>query len=642
MTPAETGVSWSGRHAVVTMPAEIDMANSAMVTSLLAAVIGEDSELITADLTGTRFCDSAGVHALARAAEQSAARGSEFRVAVADSAVTQVLQLSGLDQVVPVYPSVQRSLDAPRSGRSQLPAAPRPAGAGPPAEAARGALPQIQEALLPAALPVLPQARIAAYYLAAAQDQAAGGDWFDAVTRPDSSVALVVGDVAGHGVPAAAAMGLLRAAMNDLLATGPELVTVLSRVDAFATRFPALHAATLVLAVLDPSDGTMRYVTCGHRAPLVLSRDRPARFLPETGTGPLGTGSAPVLASTQLQPGELVLLCSNGLTARPNRAPAECLADLAKVASDAIAGRTVRAGGTATAADRLCQLPVELLAGAGYADDVAALAAHWLPEPAPELHCELPAEAGTVRAMRRSFGDWLSQLDPLVQDRDALLLAVTEVVTNAAEHAYPPGQPGLVELHASVSNAGELECRITDHGTWRVPDPGHAWRGQGLMVAAHLVNQMRVQHLPQDAAAPPGARGTLVTLRHHLTRPAVLMARSNAGPAARVDGPAFSVTASAAGPVARVTVAGPLDTATADRLAGQLLAACRGGTLPLTADLRQVTLLTSAGVRILYQVRQQLNAHHQQLTLITEPGSPTAAVVELVRLSNAAPGGDLT
>lgn len=514
-------------------------------------------------------------------------------------------------------------------------------GAEPPAAAARGALAELQEALLPAALPVLPQARIAACYLAAAQDQAAGGDWFEAVTRPDSSVALVVGDIAGHGLPAAAAMGLLRAAMNDLLATEPDLVTVLSRVDAFATRFPALHAATLVLAVLDPSDGTLRYVTCGHQAPLVLGRDRPARFLPETGTGPLGTGSAPVLASTQLQPGELVLLWSNGLTTRPNRPPAEGLAELAKVASDAIADRALRAGGAATAADRLAQLTAELLASAGYADDVTALAAHWLPEPAAELDRELPAEAGTVRGMRRSFGDWLSQLDPLVQDRDALLLAVTEIITNAVEHAYPPGQPGRVELHASVSNAGELECRIIDHGTWRAPDPDNAWRGQGLMVAAHLVSQMRVQHLPQDAAAPPGVRGTLVTLRHHLTRPAVLMARSTADPAPRVDRPAFSVTAGANGPAARVTVAGPLDAATADRLAGQLLAACRGGTLPLTADLRQVTLLTSAGVRVLYQVKQQLNAHHQQLALITEPGSPTAAVLELVRLSHAAPGGDL-
>jgi anti-anti-sigma factor len=630
MTSGELAVRWSGRHVVVTMPSEIDAASSVAVADQLSAVLRERPDLITADLTSTTFCDSAGVQAVARAGEHSAASGTELRIALGDSPVARIFQLTGLDQAMRVYRDVQQSLDTPRPGAEP---GPRPAPAGQrQAERARAVLPEIQAALLPMALPVLPQARIAARYLAAAEDDAAGGDWFDAVPLASGPVALVVGDVAGHGVAAAAAMGQLRAVLNDLLMAEPDLATVLGRADAFAARFPELRAAALVLAVLDPADGTLQYATCGHEAPLLVGSSQAARFLPGTGSGPLGTGSASELARTSLQPGELVLLYSNGLTRRQARTPGEGLADLAKVATDAIAEQTVPAASALTAADRLCQLTVGLLAGAGYRDDVATLAAQWRPGPAPELHIERPAETGTVRAMRRSLSDWLSRLDPLLRSRDALLLAVTEIITNAVEHAYPAGQSGVVCLDASVSGAGEFECRIVDHGTWRAPDPDRPWRGQGLMVAAQVVDQLQVQHLPQDATDPPGTRGTVVTLRQQLSRPAMLTARTVPEPAVRAASPPLRVTAGLDGPSATATVSGPLDITTADRLAGQLLAACRGGTLPLTVDLRQVTLLTSAGVRTLYQIAQQLNAHRRELTLRAEPGSSVAAVLALAGL----------
>ena len=77
---------------------------------------------------------------------------------------------------------------------------------------------------------------------------------------------------------------------------------------------------------------------------------------------------------------------------------------------------------------------------------------------------------------------------------------------------------------------------------------------------------------------------------------------------------------------------GPVGPATADRLAGHLLAACRGGTLPLTVDLSAVTHLGRAGVRALYQVKEQLNAYHRELALIAAPGSPADVVLTLVQL----------
>jgi anti-sigma B factor antagonist len=115
MTGQELQVSWSGRHAIVTMPDEIDLGNSGDLDEQLKAVAGQDPELITADLTGTAFCDSAGVYILTRTRELVAAKGGEFRLAMGDSPVARIFELTGLDQIMPVYRDVQQSLNTPRA-----------------------------------------------------------------------------------------------------------------------------------------------------------------------------------------------------------------------------------------------------------------------------------------------------------------------------------------------------------------------------------------------------------------------------------------------------------------------------------------------------------------------------------------------
>ena len=102
----------------------------------------------------------------------------------------------------------------------------------------RDVITRLQHALLPAGLPVLPRAQIAARYLPAAHGQAPGGDWFDAAVLPRGLVALSVGDVAGGGLAASAAMGQLRAVLNDLLVSDPDLAAALRHADAFAARTP--------------------------------------------------------------------------------------------------------------------------------------------------------------------------------------------------------------------------------------------------------------------------------------------------------------------------------------------------------------------------------------------------------------------
>ncbi len=99
------------------MPAEIDTSNSAAVADLLSGLTAQGGDTITCDLTGTTFCDSAGVYVLARAHEHAAASGIDLRLAAGDSPVGCILQLTGLDQAITVHPSVQRSLESPLSRR---------------------------------------------------------------------------------------------------------------------------------------------------------------------------------------------------------------------------------------------------------------------------------------------------------------------------------------------------------------------------------------------------------------------------------------------------------------------------------------------------------------------------------------------
>ena len=489
---------------------------------------------------------------------------------------------------------------------------------------------ELQEALLPVTLPVLPRVRIAARYLVAGQEQSAGGDWFDAMPLAGGRVALVVGDVVGHGVAASAAMGQLRAVLTELLATQADLGQVVRRVDAFAARTPALRAATLALAVLEPAGGALRYTTCGHPPPLVIGADGATRYLEGTETGPLGTGSPPVLATGALAPGELVLLYSDGLIERPDRTLAEGMAELAVAAAGA-------ARETAAGVDHVCQRTVELLARADRADDITALAAQRLTDPVPDLHLELPSERPSLTTARDAFAGWLSRLDATAEDGDALHLALVEVFTNAIEHAYPRDQPGIIELAASLRDDGYVECRVIDHGSWRPPDPADADRGHGLMVAGQVVDHLLVSHPTRAAGGAGGTGGTIVTLRHRLARPAVVSSGHDGAQDTHLARPPFAVdTSIAESATARALVRGPVDITTADQLARRLLSVSRGGTVPLVADLTGVTQLASAGVRALYAVSGQMAAHGQELTLITAPGSAAHLVLDLVRLAHVA------
>lgn len=136
----------------------------------------------------------------------------------------------------------------------------------------------LQQQLPPPGLPVLPSEQIAASYLLADADTAAGGDWFDAVPLPEGRVALVVGDVVDHGVAASAAMGQLRTVLQDRLDDTSDLLGAIRAADRLARRVPAARAATVCVAALDPVDGTLTWCSAGHPPP--TGGERRVRALP--------------------------------------------------------------------------------------------------------------------------------------------------------------------------------------------------------------------------------------------------------------------------------------------------------------------------------------------------------------------------
>lgn len=103
-------VTWSGRTAVVGVPAEVDLTNADALRDALLDALNAGALGLVVDMTGTTFCDSAGITALTRAARRATANDSRLVLVVTAPAVERVLNLVGIDRLIDVYPSVREAL----------------------------------------------------------------------------------------------------------------------------------------------------------------------------------------------------------------------------------------------------------------------------------------------------------------------------------------------------------------------------------------------------------------------------------------------------------------------------------------------------------------------------------------------------
>src|SRR5262249_53910567 len=154
-----------------------------------------------------------------------------------------------------------------------------------------------------------------------------------------------------------------------------ELSAAVGAADRMARGSRGARAATVCVVLLDPLTGALSYCTAGHPPPLVLPVDGDARYLPASGGGPLGVGSAFPTSGARLAAGEMLLLCTDGILERPGRELSASTVELARVAANVAADRVFR-GDSSSPVDRLATQTLELLTReTGHTDDITLLAA---------------------------------------------------------------------------------------------------------------------------------------------------------------------------------------------------------------------------------------------------------------------------
>lgn len=175
---------------------------------------------------------------------------------------------------------------------------------------------QLQRAVLPETITDIPGWEVATYYAPGGSAEV-GGDFYDALLLPDGRLAVVIGDVMGHGLPAAAGMAQLRAAVRAYLAEDPDPVAVLRHLDHLFDFAAPTRMATMVIAVIDASLEQVTLVNAGHYPPLVVDADGAANLLWTTARPPLGAGSAVAESTTvPLAATSTLLLYTDGLAER--------------------------------------------------------------------------------------------------------------------------------------------------------------------------------------------------------------------------------------------------------------------------------------------------------------------------------------
>ncbi|MGY1633509.1 SpoIIE family protein phosphatase [Geodermatophilus sp. SYSU D01186] len=184
-------------------------------------------------------------------------------------------------------------------------------------EEEREAAHQLQQSLLPVVPDELPGAEFAGCYRPADQHHDIGGDWYEAFLLPGGRIGFAVGDVVGHDLRAAAAMGQLHAALSALAAAphdGP--ATVLDALDRASSTIPGAGLTTIGYGEYDPATCRLRYACAGHPPPLLVT-DHHARFLTGGRSRPLGAADEPrPEATVDVPPGSMLLWYSDGLVER--------------------------------------------------------------------------------------------------------------------------------------------------------------------------------------------------------------------------------------------------------------------------------------------------------------------------------------
>ncbi|WP_256103787.1 SpoIIE family protein phosphatase [Streptomyces sp. ODS05-4] len=293
----------------------------------------------------------------------------------------------------------------------------------------------LQRSLLPQELEQPDDLRVAATYQPGVTDAAVGGDWYDVITLGAGRTALVIGDVMGRGVRAAAVMGQLRTAVRAYARLDLPPHEVLQLLDGLAAEIDASQIATCVYAVHDPNEGRLLYASAGHLPILVRSEDGTVHRAADPTGPPLGTGGwLHSSGSIALPPGSTAVLYTDGLVERRREDIDEGVSALER----ALSGAT---GSPQVVCDRLLR---SLGVTAEHDDDVAVLVLQHPARTGPDAelfhNAALDLLGGVEAAPRaRAFASGvLSSWRFPVELRDLGVLATSELVANSLQHGTPP------------------------------------------------------------------------------------------------------------------------------------------------------------------------------------------------------------
>jgi integral membrane sensor domain MASE1/GAF domain-containing protein/anti-sigma regulatory factor (Ser/Thr protein kinase) len=300
-----------------------------------------------------------------------------------------------------------------------------------------------------------------------------GGDWYDVIDLSGSRVGLVVGDVVGHHLEAAATMGQLRAALRALAVVLEDPAAVVRALERLVAHDDAARSSTLLYAVLDPERQTLRYCATGHPPPLLVHQDGRCEFLSGGRGAPLGSfrPSEPQAATATLPLGSTLVLYTDGLVERRREVLDTGLDRLAALAP------LIAATPVGDLADTLLDA---MIAGTRE-DDVAVLVARSAPT---RLHRCLAGSPDELAVLRRDVRAWFEPTGVAAAESEEMLVAIGEAVANAIEHAYAGRAHGPVEIElqrseADGSGAARVCAVVRDHGTWRPPS-NDMTRGRGI------------------------------------------------------------------------------------------------------------------------------------------------------------------
>ncbi|HEX4791858.1 MAG TPA: SpoIIE family protein phosphatase [Actinospica sp.] len=351
----------------------------------------------------------------------------------------------------------------------------------------------LQRSLLPRRLPEQSAVEVATRYQPAGGRSGIGGDWFDVIPLSGARVALVVGDVVGHGIHALATMGRLRTAVRTLADVDLPPDELLTHLDDLVIRLSAETeaegageteeiGATCCYAVYDPVSRSCVVASAGHPPPVIVPPGAAAAPARISAGPPLGIGGLPFESTEVALPeGSLLALCSNGLLATRERDIDFGFRDLCRVLERP--APSLEAAGDAV---------LDALVGGRPQDDVTLLIARTRALDVDHVVTwDVPPDPSSVSQARKNVDQQLTAWG-LSEESFAVELIVSELVTNAIRYGASPISLRLIRdrtLICEVSDAGNTSPHLRRA---RAFDEG----GRGLMLVAQLAHRWGTRHAP--------------------------------------------------------------------------------------------------------------------------------------------------